>query len=762
MTSENTSQTIHRLAFVGNHLPRRCGIATFTSDLSSAVERVSPGVDCMVVAMNDPGVAHAYPDRVRFEIAEGEVAGYRRAGQFLNANYVDVVSLQHEYGIFGGKAGKHVGTLLRELNMPVVTTLHTVLTAPSLEQRRSIEEVIAFSERLVVMSDHGKQTLSSLHGVPASSIDIIPHGIPYAPPGSKGKVGLGFGGQRVLLTFGLLSPDKGLEYMIDALPEIVQRYPNTMFVVVGATHPHVRERHGEAYRLMLTSRARRLGVDGNVSFHDRFVTDAEIADFLAAADIYVTPYLNPEQSTSGTLARAVAAGKAVISTPYWHARELLGDGRGTLVPIRDAGALAHAVCDLFGDDAKRNALGARAAEQGRSMAWPVVAELYLETFEAARAQERRARSERLRSLATIPPPDLPEPNLGHLRSLTDETGLLQHATFVVPRYAEGYCLDDNARALLLMALMEDSGVTDLRTIRELATRYLAFVAYAFDSRTLRFKNFMSYSRRFSEDVGSEDSHGHAVWALGATIGRGSDPGRRSLAGDLFQAALPELCKLSSPRAWAYGLLGIDEYLRAFQGDSSVEAVRKELVGRLVDLHRATATPEWPWFESSLTYANARLAQALIVSGSSMRSEETTSIGLGALAWLARLQVSESDYFAPIGSDGFYERGGAKAAFDQQPIEAASMVSASLDALRVSRKPIWAEHACRAFDWFMGQNHLHEPVYDPSTGGCRDGLHADRPNENQGAESTLSFLLALIEMRGSDYARLPRTPPSSRP
>jgi hypothetical protein len=346
-------------------------------------------------------------------------------------------------------------------------------------------------------------------------------------------------------------------------------------------------------------------------------------------------------------------------------------------------------------------------------------------------------------------------NLGHLRALTDETGILQHSTFAVPRYAEGYCLDDNARALLLMALIEDSGVVDSRTIRELATRYLAFVAYAFDSRTLRFKNFMTYSRRWSEDVGSEDSHGHAIWALGATIGRASDPGRSSLSGDLFQAALPGLLTLGSPRAWAYGLLGIDEYLRAFEGDSSVEAARKELVGRLVDLHRAVATAEWPWFESSLTYANARLAQALIVSGDAMRSEEITNIGLSGLDWLARLQVEKNDFFAPVGSNGFYERGGEKATFDQQPIEAASMVSASLDALRVSRRPIWAENACRAFDWFLGQNHLHEPVYDAATGGCRDGLHADRANENQGAESTLSFLLALVEMKGSDYARVPR-------
>jgi glycosyltransferase involved in cell wall biosynthesis len=756
MTSAFPPRSIQRLAFVGNHLPRRCGIATFTADLSAAVARVAPGVETMVVAMNDPGHSHAYPEIVRFEIPEGEIAGYQRAAQFLNANSVDVVSLQHEYGIFGGKAGNHVATLLRELSMPVVTTLHTILTSPSPEQRSSLEEVITLSERLVVMSDHGEQTLRELHGVPAEIIDVIPHGIPFADSSATGKQRLGFVDRKVLLTFGLLSPDKGIEYVIDALPKIIERHPSTMFVVVGATHPHVKERHGEAYRLMLTSRARRLGVDEHVSFHDRFVTDAEIADFLAATDVYVTPYLNPEQSTSGTLARAVAAGKAVVSTPYWHARELLGESGGALVPVRDSAALAEAVSELFADEAKRNAFGALAAKQGRSMAWPVVAERYLESFETARAQERRTRLARSRAHVALPPTDLPEVNLDHLRALTDETGLLQHARFAIPRYAEGYCLDDNARALLLMALLEDSGVMNPHMIRELATRYLAFVAYAFDSRTLRFKNFMSYSRRWNEDVGSDDSHGHAIWALGATIGRASDPGRASLSGDLFRAALPCLLDLVSPRAWAYGLLGIDEYLRAFQGDSTVEAARKELVGRLVGLYQAVATKEWPWFESSLTYANARLAQALIVSGSSMQSEEITSMGLSALRWLGKVQIDSSDCFSPVGSNGFYERGGEKAVFDQQPIEAASTVSASLDALRVTRHPIWAEHACRAFDWFLGQNHLHEPVYDATTGGCRDGLHADRANENQGAESTLSFLLALVEMKGSDYARLPST------
>jgi glycosyltransferase involved in cell wall biosynthesis len=755
MNREDTAgRSIERVAFVGNHLPRRCGIATFTSDLNAALAAIAPAIDCQVVAMNDAGHSHLYPDSVRFEIEDGELAGYRRAGQFLNANYVDVVCLQHEYGIFGGAAGRHVITLLRELRMPVVTTLHTILTAPSPQQRSVLDEVIALSQRVVVMSEHGRRTVRELHGVSGDTIDVIPHGIPTMTLGAASKARLGFEGQRLLLTFGLLSPDKGIEYVIDALPAILQQHPNTTFVVLGATHPHVKERHGEAYRLSLTTQARRLGVSEHVTFEDRFVNDGELAEFLAAADVYVTPYLNPEQSTSGTLARAVAAGKAVVSTPYWHARELLGDDRGVLVPARDAAALAAAIAGLLGDEQRRTTLGQRAAELGKTMSWTAVAKLYLDSFEKAHAHEQRARH--TFPSGAIAPYDLPELNLEHLLRLTDNTGLLQHATFATPRYAEGYCLDDNARALLLTALLEGSGATNTKVIRELATRYLAFVAYAFDRNNGRFRNFMAYTREWTEERGSEDSHGHAVWALGATIGRAGDPGLSSLGGDLFQAALPALASFTSPRAWAYGLLGIDEYLKAFEGDSGVQTVRKSLLESLVGLHRSVSSPDWPWFESSLTYANARLAQAVIVSGSAMGSEEIAQIGLTSLEWLAQVQTSEREHFAPVGSEGFYERGGKKAEFDQQPVEAAAMVSACLDALRVTRQPIWAEHACRAFDWFLGQNHLRRPLYDASTGGCRDGLHANRVNENQGAESTLSFLLALVAMSSEEYTRVPRT------
>jgi glycosyltransferase involved in cell wall biosynthesis len=736
-----------KLAFVGNHLPRQCGIATFTTDLSRFVAQAAPNMDSLIVAMNDPGHEHAYPEQVRFEVPEDDIAAYRRAAQYLNSSGVEVVSLQHEYGIFGGKCGNHVLTLLRELRMPVVSTLHTILTSPSPLQKATLDQVIALSERVVVMSEHGANTLRELHGVQADQVDIIPHGIPLASQGTRGKRHLGFADQSVILTFGLLSPDKGVEYVLEAMPAILARHPHTVFVVVGATHPHVKEHHGEAYRLELKSRVRRLRIDDNVVFHDRFVEDGELADFLAAADIYVTPYLNAQQSTSGTLARAVAAGRAVISTPYWHARELLAEGRGMLVPVRDAAAIATAAITLLGDDGARAAIGKRAAEHALSSSWPVVANSYLRSFERALEGQRRRRSPPPRLLAS--PADLPELNLDHLRAMTDDTGLIQHATFDVPRYEEGYCLDDNARALLLMTLMEETSTARPRSERAATARYLAFVAYAFNRDTRRFRNFMSYSRRWMEDVGSEDSHGRAVWALGTVIGRSATPSRQGLARELFHAALPVISAFSSPRAWAYALLGINEYLRPFQGDSGVQALRQTLVEKLCGLYQVHATAEWPWFEDFLTYSNARLSQALIASGEAMGNADVSSLGLRTLSWLAEIQTSPEGYFAPVGSNGFHQKGAVKAEFDQQPVEAAAMVSACLDALRVSGDARWASHGRSAFDWFLGHNHLRMPLYDASTGGCRDGLHPERCNENQGAESTLSFLVALVELRNQD-------------
>jgi glycosyltransferase involved in cell wall biosynthesis len=742
------------VALLGNHLPRRCGIATFTTDLSAAITGEFPALDCLVFAMNAAGPRHAYPPMVRFEIEENHAGSYRRAVDFLNVSMVDAVSLQHDYGIFGGKSGSLVLPLLSELRMPIVTTLHTTLSDPDPAQRRVMDEIVRLSERLVVMSGHSAALLQQMYRVAPEKIDLIPHGIPEVMFAAGDKDRLGVEGKSVILTFGLLSPDKGIEHVVDALPAILEAYPDTVYIVLGATHPHVLEQSGETYRLMLEARAQRLGVDAAMIFHNRFVSQAELGEFLSAADICITPYLKPEQSTSGPLAYAVGAGKAIISTPFRYANELLADGRGILVPWRDSSAIAREVIGLLGDEERCGVMRRRAGEYGRGMAWAAVARRHVASLEWAAGDhaDRRRSAFHARTLAERPA-SLPELNLDHLQCMTDDTGILQHASFVVPRYAEGYCLDDNARALMLMVLLEEAGSVERRAVRALASRYLAFVSHAFDPASGRFRNFLTYARTWGEARGSEDSHGRALWALGTVVGRAVDPGRRSLGGDLFHTALPALTHLSSPRAWAYALLGIDEYLHAFQGDTGVQAMRELLSARLMDLFDRASDENWPWFEDHVTYCNARLPQALIVSGTAMAREDMVLVGTGALDWLGSLQHTPDGYFSPVGSDGFYCRGAAPARFDQQPVEACGMVSACLEAHRITGDPRWSRYASSAFGWFLGQNHLQQTVYDATTGGCRDGLHADRVNENQGAESTLSFLLALWDMRSAERADL---------
>ncbi len=743
-------KAVRKIAMLGSHLPRLCGIATFTSDLSDAIQGQFPELDLFVLAMNDGERRYAYPGRVRFELAENDMASYRRAADFLNVNTVDVLCLQHEFGIFGGKAGSHLLALLRELRMPIVTTLHTILTNPNELQRTVLDEVTRLSERLIVMTAHGAATLQEVHGVPAQKIDLIPHGIPTVPFDCLNKDRLGVEGKKVLLTFGLLSPDKGIENVIEALPAILARHPDTVYIVLGATHPHVKANNGEMYRLGLENLAKKLGVESNIIFHNRFVSQEELTEFLSAADIYVTPYLNKEQTTSGTLAYAMGSGRAVVSTPYWHANELLADGRGVLVPWKDPGAIAAAVNDLLSDDVKRLAMRRRAADLGKEMLWGAVGRRYLKSFDQARAGHA-ARLKSVFQARTLVerPADWPEINLEHLRLMTDGTGLLQHAAFSIPRYEDGYCLDDNARALLLMTLIDDAGITNGDKTRELASRYLAFVNHAFNPEKGRFRNFLPYSRQWEEACGSEESHGRALWALGSVVGRAFDPGRLSLSSGLLHSALPAVEGFSSPRAWAFTLLGIDEYLRAFEGDRGVQSVRKTIAERLLGLYQRTRKGDWPWFEDKVTYCNARLSQALIVSGSWMEDKTMIEAGLESLAWLVSIQLSEDGVFAPVGSNGFYAKGGPKAAFDQQPVEACGMVSACLEARRVTGDGQWMEQARRAFNWFLGENQLQQPLYDVTTGGCCDGLHADRVNENQGAESTLSFLLALCEMQSAD-------------
>jgi glycosyltransferase involved in cell wall biosynthesis len=740
---------ICKIAFVGDHLPRKCGIATFTTDLQQAVAAAHPQSHCFVVAVNDFADGYSYPEEVRFEIEEQDLSSYLRAADFLNISNVDVVCVQHEFGIYGGPAGGHILAFLRELRMPVVTTLHTVLREPNADQRRVMDGLIALSTRLVVMADRGRQMLRDIYLVPAAKIDLIPHGIPdvgFVDP-AYFKDLFGVEGRIVLLTFGLLSPNKGIEHVLNALPQIVAEFPEVVYIVLGATHPNELREHGEAYRTSLELVAKKNKVDKNVIFYNQFVDLENLKEFIGAADLYITPYLNEAQITSGTLAYAFGAGKAVVSTPYWHAAELLADDRGVLVPFADAAALGREVCALLGDDTRRHAMRKNAYRIGREMIWSNAAQLYMRAFEAARlevvAPQRRVR---LGSKTLDQKPrELPRLKLTHLLRITDSTGVFQHAIFSVPNFSEGYCSDDNARAFILAVLLAEAG-EEPEQARTLATTSAAFLYHAFDAATGRFHNHMSFDRLWLDEQGSEDCHGRALWALGVGVGRSPYRSFQMMAGQLFAQALPVVAAFSSPRAWAFGLLGIHEYLRRLGGDSMVNQTRDVLTTRLMDLYARTAIPEWLWFENELSYDNAKLAHALIVSGEAMARADVLECGLGALQWLTELQTSEKGHFRPIGSNGFYQRGGERADFDQQPIEAQATVSACLAAYRVTSDFRWYERAQLAFDWFIGWNDLGVELYSPETGGCRDGLHVDRANGNQGAESTLAYLLSLAEIQ----------------
>ena len=735
---------IRRVVLVGNHVPRQCGIATFTTDLCEALGGEFPDKHCAAIPVNDTPEGYPYPERVRFELFQEDLSTYAAAADFLNISNVDVVCLQHEYGIFGGRAGSHILALLRELRMPLVTTLHTVLKEPDPHQRAVLEEIAGLSDRVVVMTNRGAEFLREIYGVPPAKIDIIPHGIPdvaFVDP-SFYKDQFGLEEKKVLLTFGLLSPNKGIEHVIEALPAVVARHPDVVYVIVGATHPHVQRREGESYRLSLQRLARERGVDRHVSFYGRFVTLEELTQFLGAADIYITPYLNPAQIVSGTLAYAVGAGKAVVSTPYWHAEELLAEGRGVLVPFRDSRALASRLIELLENDVLRHSMRKRAYLYAREMTWPKVARAYMRTF--ARAREERMRNPRPAFVAMTladRPAELPSVNLDHLLRLTDSTGILQHAVFTVPNYAEGYTTDDNARAVILSVLAQQAGI-----VIPASERYLAFLWHAFNPETGRFRNFLSYDRRWAEPAGSEDSHGRAMWALGTVLGCSEDPGLRGLAGRLFDQALPVTTTFSSPRAWAFTVLGCREYLKRFSGDRAAQSVRETLIQQLVRLYRENSSPDWVWFEDVVSYSNATLSHAMLTCGSDWKRDDLIEIGLNTLRWLVEVQRSEEDHFTPIGSNGFYRRGGVRARFDQQPIEAGATVSACLEAWRITGDSYWRRAAQRAFEWFFGRNDLKLSLYDSRTGGCRDGLHSDRANQNEGAEATLSFLTALVETR----------------
>jgi glycosyltransferase involved in cell wall biosynthesis len=740
MTAKAGDVSINRIALIGNSPPRLCGIATFTRDVFQALHASFPDLNIDLYAMDDPGSDHQYGPEVCCSIPQEDVGEYRRAAQRINDSNADVVLVQHEYGIFGGPAGAHLLRLLDRVDAPVVVTLHTVLEHPNADQRTVLEALARRASRLVVMAEKGREILARVHGISWSKIAVVPHGVPDRPliDPAVMKAQFGFSGRKVLLTFGLLSPNKGIETMIRAMPAIAAAHPEALYVVLGATHPHLKAREGESYRESLLALAEDLGVGGSVRFVDGFLAQEQLLDYLQAADMYVTPYLNETQITSGTLSYAVALGKPVVSTPYWHAAELLANGLGALVPFGDSRRFSDEIISLLDDEARVAGMSRRSYEVGRTMLWSRLAEAYVGIC----AEAVRTRTVRLPLGQRGGERRLPAVKLDAIERMTDRTGMIQHSIFNVPDRNHGYCVDDNCRALMLMHRVEGEQAVKAEA---LANVYASFVQHAWNGELGRFRNFMGFDRGWLEAEGSEDSFGRSVWAIGSTAAEARSQEMRRWALHLFDQVAPHSMALGSPRTWAFALLGAEAVLGQYRDHALAQQMVRTFADKLLNELRRERRPDWVWFESVLAYDNARLPEALIRAGDMLGDSAMVQEGLDALAWLDSKQTNERGQFRAVGTDSFWNAYKDPLPFDQQPLEAWATVEAMLVAHRATGERHWLDAAWRAHNWYLGENDLDLPIASLHDGGCFDGLMSDRVNLNQGAESILAFQFSCAAM-----------------
>lgn len=746
MRHQRKARTIEKIAVIGNYLPRQCGIATFTTDISQSLAKELPAEENLInVAMDDIPEGHNYPPQVKFRVRQDIQADYFWAADYLNANQYDAAIVQHEFGIFGGDDGSYILHMVKFLKMPVITNLHTVLENPTAGQRKVIFELAKYSDRLTVMNKKAIEILTRVYGINKKKIAYIPHGIPdssFETPGLYNEL-FGLEGKDIILTFGLLGPDKGIESIIKAMPLIVKENPNAVYLILGQTHPHIIKSSGDTYRKGLQQLVKSLGMENHIVFHNEFVKLETLIKYLQTSKIYAIPYLKKEQITSGTLAYALGLGTPVVSTPFWHAEELLADGRGQLVPFNDPVQMAKEINNLLANDYDREMMRFKGYQYGRSMTWKEVSKMNLNLISEIKEKKPIEATQAIVNKFKKIYNDLPEINLAHLKNMTDSTGLLQHAKYTTPNFHHGYCVDDNARGLI--ALTKYYSLKKDKDVLLLIQKYLAFLYYAFNPENGRFRNFMSYDRRWLELCGSEDSHARALWGLGVTVKEAPDASIRNMAMRLFLDALPAVKHFTSPRAWGYTVLGLQDYLSIYGGDSDACNFRDDLANKIYELFKNNASDEWSWCEGTATYANAILAHALIIAGKWMSDKKMYDSGLKALEWLLKVQTAPDGHLSVIGNDGWLDKGGSRSMFDQQPVEVKSLINACLDVYIETGDKKWLDESERCLSWFLGQNDLQMPVCDCKTGGCCDGLEVQGVNSNQGAESTLAWIISLVSM-----------------
>ena len=725
---------VHHIALIGNFLPRKCGLATYTTDTYTALKQRFPDLRVDVYAMDDHPGRYDYPEAVTRAIPEQDRAAYLDTARQIEASGAQALWIQHEYGIYGGPAGEYLIALLDRITIPVIATLHTVLENPNPDERRVMEALLRRCARVVVMAEKGREILKRVHGVEDGKISMIAHGVPDRPLSDPDlfKQRFGWEGREVVLTFGLLASNKGIETIITAMPEIVAARPDALYVVLGATHPNLVAHEGEAYRDRLKALVAEKGVAEHVQFIDAFVEYDELIDYLQAADIYATPYANPAQITSGTLSYAVGVGKAVISTPYVHATEILDDEHGVVVDFGDSAAFGREIVRLLSDREAREALSKRAYARGRTMIWPRLVENAMRELGDIIASKPRRFARRSKELPLL------KPDIAAVERMSDATGMLQHSIYSVPDRRHGYCIDDNARALILMSKIEDID----ETLRDKWTSvYAAFVQYAWNQDVRRFRNFMNFDRTWCEDVGSEDSNGRALWSLGVTARDAKALKHRDWASALFDSTASIALELGSPRARAFAMLGAAAMLDAHPGHPLSREILTRFGEELIDLLDSNRRPEWSWFEIVLAYDNARLPEALLRAGVALGRSEFTSTGLETLEWIVAQQTSPEGRFRAVGSESFGRAYAPPMQFDQQPLEAQATVEACVAAHEATGDQRWVEEAMRAYRWYLGANDLELPLASAQDGGCFDGLMPHGLNRNQGAESILALQLA---------------------
>jgi len=752
-----------KLAYISTYPPRECGIATFNHNLMRAIGSNFPERNGLlkgdfVVALNDSEdiTQHEYPEEVKYIVRQNHQKDYIRAANYINTSTADAVILEHEFGIYGGESGIYILPLINRLEKPLISILHTILKDPSYVQRVIIREIAEQSAKIIVMSNRALEFLTNIYDIPAEKIQIIEHGVPdlEAPEDNPVKNLTPFKNHRVLLTFGLISRNKGLETVVRALPRIVKNHPDVMYVVLGNTHPGVIKSSGEEYRDHLKTLANQLGVSQNLAFVNKFVAEEELIQYLSACEIYVTPYLNEAQITSGTLSYAVGAGAAVVSTPYWHAQELLDDNRGRLFDFKNADALAEIINELLDQERVITEMRQNAYEYGLHTRWPVVGAEYIKVAQEA-CYEHDYRDKILKN-SIVDPEIMPKFSLAHVLRLTDDTGIVQHAKYGIPNLKEGYCLDDNARALI-MALMAHKR-SGSREAFELLPIYLSYIHYM-QTDDGNFRNFMSFSRQYLDDVGSEDSFGRTIWSLGYLIANATSNSYKEFATEVFQRSFPHFRSLTFLRGMANTIIGISLYLQMNPTDEGMVNELIRLTEPLMEAYDKNHTDNWHWFEETMTYDNAILPLALLHSSQITGNEHVKTVALRAMEFLDNLTLS-SGYLTPVGNEGWYTRGGKFPLYDQQAIETMAMVLMHFQAYQLFRKPEHIEKMFLCYKWFLGENSLRAPLYDHETKGCCDGLLPTGINRNQGAESTLAYLISHLTVLEAfeleyEYNRFPQ-------